>query len=209
MRVAANRSQLAGCLDRTCQIPAETRGLQMLRRGSGHVRERPVQPLCWTKPAVVSLRPRSVLWTVAGQLAEDSRASPDGGQPALALRCRIEPYLDQGGACGAAGRCQRSASALEGPAERAPAQTLLAPQITKADPPRNQPWSVCCSSAILCPLPPAACRPAIRQPALSTAFHHGRSPDTLASAQPGPELSTPCLLVNWVRQARAQLWRAR
>jgi len=95
MRVAANRSQLAGCLDRTCQIPAETRGLQMLRRGSGHVRERPVQPLCWTKPAVVSLRPRSVLWTVAGQLAEDSRASPDGGQPALALRCRIEPYLDQ------------------------------------------------------------------------------------------------------------------
>ena len=28
----------------------------MLRRGSGHVRERPVKPLSWTKPAVVSGR---------------------------------------------------------------------------------------------------------------------------------------------------------
>jgi len=38
---------------------------------------------------------RSALWTIADQVADECRASPDGGQPALALRCRIEPYLDQ------------------------------------------------------------------------------------------------------------------
>jgi len=57
------------------------------------------------------------------------------GDLALALVAAVQVDQrgprSQGGACGAAGRRQRSASALEGPAERAPAQTLLAPQITK------------------------------------------------------------------------------
>jgi hypothetical protein len=69
-------------IERAGYVPRRGR-LQMLRCRSGHVRERPVKPLSWTKPAVVSLRPRSALWTVAGQLADECRASPDGGQPGV------------------------------------------------------------------------------------------------------------------------------
>jgi len=32
------------------------------------------------------------LWTVADQLADECRASPDGGQPRTPMRCRIKPY---------------------------------------------------------------------------------------------------------------------
>ena len=69
---------------------------------------------------------------VADQLADDCRASPDGGhpQPAArspqlpAVRCRIKPYIDQGGAYGAAGPASAPGSASEGPpgARRATAE---------------------------------------------------------------------------------------
>jgi hypothetical protein len=43
-----------------------------------------------------------------------------------ALRCRMEPYLDQGGACGAAGPAPAPGLSLGGPPGRTPGRTLEA-----------------------------------------------------------------------------------
>jgi len=48
-----------------------------------------------TTPVVVSLIPRSVLWTVADQLADECRVSPDGGHDHAILICRIFLLLNQ------------------------------------------------------------------------------------------------------------------
>ena len=86
------------------KIRAETRGLPMLRSRSGHARERSVKPLSWTNPR--SSRPgrdqrfglSQVSWrtSVAHQSPEDTSTSVYLRLPPS--RCRIEPYLDQGGA---------------------------------------------------------------------------------------------------------------
>jgi hypothetical protein len=69
--------------------------------------------------------PRSALWIVADQLADECRASPDGGHTSaafvvfvvfVAFRCRIEPYLDQVAPLRGAGAWrQRRRPALGGP----------------------------------------------------------------------------------------------
>jgi hypothetical protein len=71
--------------------------------------------------------PRSALWTVADQLADVCRASVVIGQRHHGLRCRIEPYLDQGGACGAAGPASAPrAQPWRGPPGRTPGHTRQA-----------------------------------------------------------------------------------
>ena len=44
-----------------------------------------------------------------GHMSHINRRSTRCSSAAQALRCRIEPYLDQGGACGAAARLPRRA----------------------------------------------------------------------------------------------------
>jgi hypothetical protein len=97
-------------------------GLQMLRCRSGHGRDRSVTPLSWTNPqssSLIPLPPVSWQTSVAHHPTEDS-TSP----PLHRLRCRIEPYLDQGGACGAAGPAPASASGLGGPGRRVPGHAM-------------------------------------------------------------------------------------
>jgi hypothetical protein len=50
-------------------------------------------------------------------------------RPAPAMRCRTELYLDQGGACGAAGPAPAPPSGLGGPGRRAPGHTHSAAEI--------------------------------------------------------------------------------
>jgi hypothetical protein len=53
-------------------------------------------------------------------------------------RCRIKPYLDQGGACGAAGPAPAPGSAVARPARRTPGHTPPAPTpISTAQPPER------------------------------------------------------------------------
>ena len=72
---------------------------------------------------------------VADQLADMCRGSV-GGSHAItaitALRCRVEPYLDQGGACGAAGPALAPASGLREAPAVARRATPLGQQIKAA-----------------------------------------------------------------------------
>jgi len=80
---------------------------------------------------------------VADQLADMCRGSV-GGSHAItaitALRCRVEPYLDQGGACGAAGPALAPASGLREAPAGARRATPLGQQI-KAAHPVGRPYS--------------------------------------------------------------------
>ena len=62
----------------------------------------------------------------------DCQASTGTRHVLSTAHCRIEPYLDQGGACGAAGPASAPGSAVERPARRTPGHVTGAHQISPA-----------------------------------------------------------------------------